>query len=46
MSAFGIPMLDGLGAVGGSAHAIDEWVDVESLPARAALIAGLIETFL
>jgi glutamate carboxypeptidase len=45
-SALGIPTLDGLGAVGGSAHAIDEWVDVESLPARAALIAGLIETFL
>src|SRR5262249_2195775 len=44
-SALGIPTLDGLGAVGGSAHATDEWVDVEWLPARAALIAGVIETF-
>ncbi|PYS40117.1 MAG: hypothetical protein DMG14_11615 [Acidobacteria bacterium] len=42
-SALGIPTLDGLGAVGGGAHSIDEWVDLESLPLRAALIAGLIE---
>jgi glutamate carboxypeptidase len=42
-SALGIPTLDGLGAVGGGAHAIHEWVDIESLPARAALLAGLIE---
>jgi glutamate carboxypeptidase len=41
-SALGIPTLDGLGAVGGGAHAVDEWVDIESLPRRAALIAGLI----
>jgi glutamate carboxypeptidase len=42
-AALGIPTLDGLGAVGGGAHAIDEWVDISSLPERAALIAGLIE---
>ena len=42
-SALGIPTLDGLGAVGGGAHAVDEWVDVESLPERAVLLAGLIE---
>ena len=41
-SALGIPTLDGLGAIGGSAHAIDEWVDIRSLPQRAALLAGLI----
>jgi len=41
-SALGIPTLDGLGAVGGAAHAVDEWVVVESLPQRAALVAGLI----
>jgi glutamate carboxypeptidase len=41
-SALGIPTLDGLGPVGGGPHAVDEWVDVESLPARAALVAGLI----
>ena len=43
-SALGIPTLDGLGAIGDGAHAIEEWVDVESLPQRAALIAELMET--
>ena len=42
-AALGIPTLDGLGAVGGGAHAIDEWVEIGSLAQRAALIAGLIE---
>jgi glutamate carboxypeptidase len=41
-AALGIPTLDGLGASGGGAHAVHEWVDIESLPARAALVAGLI----
>jgi len=42
-SAIGIPTLDGLGAIGGGAHAVDEWVDVAALPQRAALLAALIE---
>jgi len=42
-SALGIPTLDGLGAIGDGAHAVDEWVDIGSLPFRAALIAELIE---
>ncbi|HEY2379793.1 MAG TPA: M20 family metallopeptidase [Terriglobia bacterium] len=41
-AALGIPTLDGLGAIGGGAHAADEWVEIESLPARAAIVAGLI----
>jgi glutamate carboxypeptidase len=41
-AAVGIPTLDGLGAVGGGAHAADEWVEIDSMPARAALVAGLI----
>lgn len=41
-SALGIPTLDGLGAVGGGAHAVDEWVDIQALPQRAALLTGLI----
>ena len=41
-SAMGIPTLDGLGAIGDGAHSLEEFVDVESLPGRAALIAGLI----
>jgi glutamate carboxypeptidase len=42
-AALGIPTLDGLGPIGDGAHALDEWVDTESLPQRAALIAELIE---
>src|SRR6267142_5422552 len=42
-SAMGIPTLDGLGAVGDGAHAAGEWVEIESLLQRAALVAGLIE---
>jgi glutamate carboxypeptidase len=40
----GAPVLDGLGAVGGGAHATDEHVEVASIPLRAALVARLIET--
>jgi glutamate carboxypeptidase len=42
-SALGVPTLDGLGAVGDGAHSLDEFVDLRSLPRRAALIAGLIQ---
>jgi glutamate carboxypeptidase len=42
----GTPTLDGLGAVGGGAHADDEHVLVDSLPGRAALLAALIDTLL
>jgi glutamate carboxypeptidase len=35
-------VLDGLGAVGAGAHARDEHVVVDSLPQRAALLAGLL----
>jgi glutamate carboxypeptidase len=41
-AARGVPTLDGLGAIGGGAHALDEHIIVEALPWRAALIAGLI----
>jgi glutamate carboxypeptidase len=39
----GIPTLDGLGAVGGGAHADHEHVLVAELPGRAALLAALID---
>ena len=42
-AAMGIPTLDGVGAVGGNGHAPGEWVDLASLPERAALVAGLID---
>jgi glutamate carboxypeptidase len=41
-AALGIPTLDGLGVVGNDAHALSEWVDLASLPRRAALLAELI----
>jgi glutamate carboxypeptidase len=41
-AALGIPTLDGLGPEGEGAHAAHEHVLVESLPRRAALVAGLL----
>ena len=41
-AAIGVPTLDGLGVVGGGAHADHEWLDAGSLPERAALLAGLV----
>lgn len=38
----GAPTLDGLGAVGGGAHADDEHVLVAELPRRAMLVAALV----
>ncbi|MFE6161559.1 M20 family metallopeptidase [Streptomyces sp. NPDC056486] len=38
----GIPTLDGLGAVGGGAHATDEHVIVAELPRRTALLTALV----
>ncbi len=40
-AAVGTPTLDGLGAVGGGAHADDEHVLVAELPGRTALVAAL-----
>lgn len=45
-AAIGVPTLDGLGAVGGGAHAADEHVFVADLPRRAALLAGLLDAVL
>ena len=42
-AALGVPTLDGLGAVGDGAHALHEHVDMEQLPWRAGLVAGLID---
>lgn len=42
-AAIGVPTLDGLGAVGGGAHADHEYVLVDTMPERARLIAGLVE---
>jgi glutamate carboxypeptidase len=42
----GTPTLDGLGAVGGGAHADDEHVLVGELPGRTALLRALVEELL
>ncbi len=42
----GTPTLDGLGAVGGGAHASDEHVVVEHVVPRTALLTGLIRRLL
>lgn len=41
-AAMGIPTLDGLGAGGGLAHNPGEFIELDYLPARIALVAGLI----
>ena len=42
-AALGVPTLDGLGAVGGNAHAEGEWVLVAAMAERAGLLALLVE---
>ncbi len=41
-AALGVPTLDGLGPVGDGAHAAHEHVEIDALPWRAALVAGLV----
>jgi glutamate carboxypeptidase len=43
VGALGVPVLDGLGAVGGGAHARGEHVRLASIPVRARLLARLLE---
>lgn len=42
-AAIGVPTLDGLGAVGGGAHADHEFVVVDTMIERAHLVAGIVE---
>jgi glutamate carboxypeptidase len=41
-AAIGTPTLDGLGAVGGNAHAEGEWTSRSAMPQRAALVGALV----
>jgi glutamate carboxypeptidase len=41
-AGLGVPTLDGLGAIGGNAHAEAEWASVAAMDARSALLAGLL----
>ena len=42
-AALGVPTLDGLGAVGGGAHADHEHLAVAEMVGRADLVAGLVD---
>ncbi len=41
-AALGVPTLDGLGAVGGGAHADHEYLLVDHMVERANLVTGLV----
>ncbi len=43
-SEYGIPTLDGLGPIGGRDHSPYEYLVLDSIAPRAALLAGLIAT--
>jgi glutamate carboxypeptidase len=45
-AALGIPTLDGLGAVGGGAHADHEYVVVDTMPGRVDLVRGVLQRLL
>ena len=42
VGALGVPVLDGLGIAGNGAHTLDEFIFIEDIPKRAALLAGLL----
>ncbi|MEU8679539.1 M20 family metallopeptidase [Streptomyces sp. NPDC048560] len=44
IAGVGVPVLDGLGPVGGADHSPQEWLDTTTVPARVALLAALIAT--
>jgi glutamate carboxypeptidase len=45
-AAAGAQVLDGLGAIGGGAHAAHEWVDISTLEIRSQLLNALIKDLL
>jgi len=45
-AAAGAQVLDGLGAIGGGAHAAHEWVDISTLEIRSKLLHALIKDLL
>lgn len=46
LASFGVPVLDGLGPIGGLDHSPDEYIETDSLVSRAAMLAGLIQRIL
>ncbi|MFH0903485.1 MAG: M20 family metallopeptidase, partial [Pseudomonadota bacterium] len=41
-AAMGVPTLDGLGPIGGGEHGPDEWLNLDSVALRVAILAGLV----
>jgi len=46
LAGLGVQVLDGLGAVGGNAHAEGEYVEVGAMEERCALVAALVDDLL
>jgi glutamate carboxypeptidase len=42
VAAVGVPVLDGLGPIGGDDHSPKEWLDTSSIVPRVSLLAGLV----
>jgi glutamate carboxypeptidase len=42
VAPLGIPVLDGLGAIGGGAHTLEEYIELDSLMDRTALLAAIL----
>ncbi|MGQ4513114.1 M20/M25/M40 family metallo-hydrolase [Streptomyces sp. DW26H14] len=42
VAALGVPVLDGLGAVGAGAHALDEYISLDGMTERTALAAAVL----
>jgi glutamate carboxypeptidase len=42
LAGCGVPVLDGLGPVGGGDHSPQEWLDTRTVPTRVALLAATI----
>lgn len=46
LASLGLPVLDGLGPIGGRDHSPEEYIEADSFAPRAALVAGLIRRIL
>ncbi|MFF3036295.1 M20/M25/M40 family metallo-hydrolase [Streptomyces rubiginosohelvolus] len=44
IAGVGVPVLDGLGPVGGADHSPEEWLDTATVPERVALLAAIVAT--
>jgi glutamate carboxypeptidase len=44
VAGMGVPVLDGLGPIGGNDHAPGEWLDLSSVEPRTTLLAGMVAT--